>query len=178
MSLSGIQRSDSITHILFQILFHDGLLRLKRLPPVRETQVRYLGREDPLEKEMAIHSSILAWRIPWTEKSSRLQSTGSQRVGHDWSDLAAAAAAAAAAADLSKSETWEVFLYSTTWNEAYKKAVVHIHNGVLLSHWKEYIWISSNEMDETGADYTEWSKPERKTPIQYTDTYIWNLERW
>ena len=59
-----------------------------------------------------------------------------------------------------------------------KKAVVHIHNGVLLSHRKEYIWISSNEMDETGADYTEWSKPERKTPIQYTYTYTWNLERW
>ena len=41
--------------------------RLKHLPPKRETQVRSLGREDPLEKEMAIHSSILAWRIPWTE---------------------------------------------------------------------------------------------------------------
>ena len=39
-------------------------------------------------------------------------------------------------------------------------------------------WISSNEMDETGAYYTEWSKPERKTPIQYTNAYIWNLERW
>ena len=57
--------------------------RLKRLPPMRETWVRSLGREDPLEKEMAIHSSILAWRIPWTLKPSRLQSTGSQRVGHD-----------------------------------------------------------------------------------------------
>ena len=42
------------------------------------------GREDPLEKEMVTHSSILAWRIPWTEKPGRLQSTGSQRVGHDW----------------------------------------------------------------------------------------------
>ena len=58
--------------------------RLKRLPPIRETRVRSLGREDPLEKEMEIHSSILAWRIPWIEKPSRLQSTGSQRVGHDW----------------------------------------------------------------------------------------------
>ena len=45
------------------------------------------------------------------------------------------------------------------------------HNGVLLSLYKEFIWISSDEMDETGADYTEWSKPERKTPIQYTNTY-------
>ena len=40
-----------------------------------------------------------------------------------------------------------------------------------------YIWIRSNEVDETGAYYTEWSKPERKTPIQYSNTYIWNLER-
>ena len=57
--------------------------RLKRLPPMPETQVRSLGREDPLEKEMAIHSSILAWRIPWMERPSWLQSMGLQRVGHD-----------------------------------------------------------------------------------------------
>ena len=57
--------------------------RLKRLPPVQETWVQSLGREDPLEKVMATHSSILAWRIPWTEKPGRLQSMGSQRVGHD-----------------------------------------------------------------------------------------------
>ena len=57
--------------------------RLKRLPARRETRVQSLGWEDPLEKEMATHSSILAWRIPWTEEPGRLQSTGSQRVGHD-----------------------------------------------------------------------------------------------
>ena len=51
---------------------------------MREAWVRSLGREDPLEKEIATHSSILAWRIPWTEEPGRLQSTGSQRVGHDW----------------------------------------------------------------------------------------------
>ena len=56
---------------------------VKRLPMMWETQVRSLGQEDPLEKEMAPHSSTLAWKIPWTEESSRLQSTGSQRVGHD-----------------------------------------------------------------------------------------------
>ena len=55
--------------------------RLKRLPGIRETRVRSLGQEDPLEKEMATHSSILAWRIPWREMPGRLQSTGSQRVG-------------------------------------------------------------------------------------------------
>ena len=56
---------------------------LKRLPAMQETWVQSLGREDPLEKEMATHSSILAWRIPWTEEPGGLQSTGSQRVGHD-----------------------------------------------------------------------------------------------
>ena len=48
-----------------------------------ETQVRFLGWEDPLDKEMATHSSILTWRIPWTEESGRLQSMGSKRVRHD-----------------------------------------------------------------------------------------------
>ena len=57
--------------------------RLKHLPAMRETWVRSLGQEDPLEKEMATHSSILAWRIPWTEEHGGLQSMGSQRVGHD-----------------------------------------------------------------------------------------------
>ena len=57
--------------------------RLNRLPGMQETRVRSPGREDPLEKEMAPHSSILAWRIPWREEPSRLQSMGSQRVGHN-----------------------------------------------------------------------------------------------
>ena len=50
---------------------------------INETRVQSLGWEDPLEKDMATHSSILAWRIPWTEKPGVLQSMGSQRVGHD-----------------------------------------------------------------------------------------------
>ena len=56
--------------------------RLKRLPLMQETRVRSMGWEDPLEKEMVTHSSILAWRIPRTEEPGRLQSTGSQKVGH------------------------------------------------------------------------------------------------
>ena len=56
---------------------------LKHLPAMQETWVRSLGWEDPLEKEMATHSSIPAWRIPWMEDPGGLQSTGSQRVGHD-----------------------------------------------------------------------------------------------
>ena len=56
---------------------------VKNLPAVQETQVQTLGWEDPLEKEMATHSSILAWKISWTEEPGGLQSMGLQRVGHD-----------------------------------------------------------------------------------------------
>ena len=56
---------------------------VKRLPAMRETRVRFLGQEDTLEKEMAIHSSTLAWKIPWTEEPDRLQSMGLQRVRHN-----------------------------------------------------------------------------------------------
>ena len=56
---------------------------VKNLPAMQETWVLFLGGEDLLEKEMATHSSILAWRIPWTEEPVRLQSTGLQRVGQD-----------------------------------------------------------------------------------------------
>ena len=57
--------------------------RLKRLPAIRETWDQSPDKEDPLEKEMGTHCSILAWRIPWTEEPGGLQFTGSKRVGHD-----------------------------------------------------------------------------------------------
>ena len=60
--------------------------KLRHLPAMWETRVRSLGQEDPLEKETATHSSIFAWRIPWMEEPGGLQSTGSQRVGHDWAE--------------------------------------------------------------------------------------------
>ena len=56
---------------------------VKNLPAMLETQVQSLGQEDPLQKKLATHSSILAWRILWTEEPGRLQSLGSQRIGHD-----------------------------------------------------------------------------------------------
>ena len=57
--------------------------KVKHLPAIQETLVQSLIQEDPLEKEMATHSSTLAWKSPWTEKPGRLQSMGLQRVGHD-----------------------------------------------------------------------------------------------
>ena len=66
-------------HIYFSLVTQT----VKRLPTMRETQVRSLGGEDSLEKEMATHSSTVAWKTPWTEEPGRLQSMGSQRVGHN-----------------------------------------------------------------------------------------------
>ena len=91
-SLSFLSNNSHLTRFEDQIkncIYHSPWAslvaqRLKRLPPVQQTRVWSLGGEDPLEKEMVTHSSILAWRIPWTEEPSRLQSMGSQRVGHDW----------------------------------------------------------------------------------------------
>ena len=59
---------------------------VKNLPTIQETQVQFLGWEDPLEMEMATYTSILAWRIPWTEEPGGLQTIGSQRVRHDSND--------------------------------------------------------------------------------------------
>ena len=73
--------------ILSSLLFHIELSLVarmgKNLPAMQETRVRFLGWKDPLEKVMTPRSSILAWRIPWTEEADGLQSMGSQRVGHD-----------------------------------------------------------------------------------------------
>ena len=74
MELQGV-RHDWATDTLAQTV--------KNPPAMQETQVQSLGQKDPLEKGMATHSRILAWRIPWTEEPGGLQSTGSQRVGHD-----------------------------------------------------------------------------------------------
>ena len=88
-----------LTHVFFPIvnttlLYCSGasqvVLVVRNPPPGAEDikDIRSLGQEDPLEESMATHSSIFAWRIPWTEESGRLLSIVSQRVGHDWRDLA------------------------------------------------------------------------------------------
>ena len=71
ISMYGVRRTSLVAQMV------------KRLSTMRETRVRSLGQEDPLEKEMAIHSSTIAWKIRWTEEPGRLQSMGPQRVRHD-----------------------------------------------------------------------------------------------
>ena len=77
--LQGCKEQDTSEEIRASLVAQ----RVKHLPTMRETRVQSLGQEDPLEKEMATHSSTLAWRIPWMEEPGGLQSTGSQRVRHD-----------------------------------------------------------------------------------------------
>ena len=77
---------DKVMPLLFNMLSRlDSVVaqKVKHLSTMRETWVQALGWEDPLEKEMAIHSMTIAWRIPWTGEPGKLQSMGSQRVGHD-----------------------------------------------------------------------------------------------
>ena len=87
---------------------------VKRLPAMRETRVRFLGREDPLEKEMAIHSSTLAWKIPWTEEPDRLQSMGLQRVRHDWAT------------------SLHLYVYFKLSVEEYLMEIYHVSNSICL----------------------------------------------
>ena len=78
-----LNHSDNLCALICMLIPSAVAQRVKRLPTVRETWVQSLGQEDPLEKEMAPHSSTLAWKIPWTEKPGRLPSMVSQIVGHD-----------------------------------------------------------------------------------------------
>ena len=102
--------------VLFLFYFLASLVaqRVKRLPAMQETWVRSLGQEDPLGKEMATHSSTLAWKIPWTEKPGRLRSMGSQRVGHNW----------ATSLSLSFCNAWYFFP----------------HSFIFILHWEWFSW--------------------------------------
>ena len=162
--------------------------RVKHLPAMQETWVRSLGQEDPLEKEMATHSSTLAWKIPWTEKPGRLQSMGSQRVRR-----------------LSYFTSTKEKITSIQWKiciEIFqgKKKQLGLDSNLEIQTIMEHKWKSSvnkkkhstqTQNSECHADKNmnqiksfnlkSWkyqNKPERKTPIQYTNAYIWNLERW
>ena len=97
--------SQQITYYLAQMVKH--------LHAMRETWVQFLGLEDPLEKEMAIHSSTLAWKIPWMEQPDRLQSMGSQRVRHDW----ATSLSLQKTKQTSKRKTWQHSIL-TKWSES------------------------------------------------------------
>ena len=120
---------------------------------MQETWVWSLGQEDTLEKAMATYSSILAQRIPRMEEPGGLQSTGSQRVGHI--------------------ERLHFHFHTHT----HTHTNTHTHNGIILTHKKEQIWISSSEVNEPRACYTEWSQSERGKQISYMKAFIRTREK-
>ena len=145
---------------------------VKNPPAKQETWVWSLGQEDALKKGMASHSSVLAWRIPWTEEPGGLPSMGSQRVRHDWATntftlLLLYMHPYVHSNTIYNSQDTEIIqMPINRWTE---KDVVHIHNGTLLSILKKKA-ICSN-MDGTRDDHTKWSQV-RKRNI----TYMWNLK--
>ena len=104
------------------------VLMVKNHLPVQEMWVWSLCREDPLEKEIATHSSILVWKMPWTEEPGRLQSMGSQRVGHDWATEHTHSLCHWLAVPLAAAAQWQV------------SAGVTKCTTQLLSQWYTHIW--------------------------------------
>ena len=108
------QKGETLSHSQKgEILTRASLVaqRAKRLLAMQETWVSSLGQEDPLKKEMAIHSSTLAWKITWTEKPSRLQSMGSQRVGHDWATSLSLSLTHSSCSYFGCAEQWGLWTY-------------------------------------------------------------------
>ena len=129
---------------------------------MQETWIWSLGQEDPLEKEMATHSSTLAWKIPWTEKPGRLQSMGSQRVGHNWAtsltlltysrfeelvgldmELSLASSGGFVKIKMVKSQPQSVF--QQIWGGAQKFACLTISQTSLIPIWGPHFWSAAEK---------------------------------
>ena len=115
-------------------------LMIKNLPGMQERQVQSLGREDPMEKDVATLSSILAWRIPWTEEPGGLQSIGSQRVGHSWSDLAGTAhilnIISTGSQDKGFNETFTWFVSTKSWDSRVNLQITPTSLRTRRRHWR------------------------------------------
>ena len=155
----------SHTHCCLKDMISRSLVaqRLKCLPPMQETRVQSLGQEDPLEKEMATHSSILAWRIPRTEELGRLQSMGSQRVGHDWvtslslslPDPWSTKHTSVYSSETSlhqPKETWEVWKRQGTSVQEQGKILLLIKYVTAITR---KIWVSVDEMYQYFSDFED-----------------------
>ena len=118
--------------------------RVKRLPAVWETWVQSLGREDHLEKELATHSSTLAWKIPWTEDPDRIQSMGSQRAGQDWATSLSLSVFHQAPSTMDEISQWKFRTLSTKekiFSKSKKISKALDFSTVLQEAWR-YWWIT------------------------------------
>ena len=154
--------SFSSSHIVAQMV--------KSLPAVRETQVRSLDQEDPLEKEMATHSSILVWKIPWMEEPGQLQSEGSQRVGHNWTTslsffffLYGCESWTIKKAERQRIDTFKLWcwrrLLRVPWT-ARRSTSQSERKSTLNIHWKDWCWRwSSNTLATWCEELIHWKRP-------------------
>ena len=148
---------------------------------MQETWVLSQGQEDPLEKEMTTHSSILAWRIPWTEEPGGLPSMGSRRVRHNWSNLAAAVAAGYTKVRLVKAMVFPVVMYGCeSWT--IKKAESQIIDAFELWCWKTLLRVPWTERRSNQSILKEIS-PEYslevlmlKLKLQYFGHLMWRTD--
>ena len=129
---------EAIEHHVWASLMAQWVENPPAMQETEETQVRSLGQEDSLEKEMATHSSVLAWKIPWTEEPDRLQSTGSKRVGHDW------------ATSLSKSDK----KYPRTVSRTQMSA--HIRKGSFFLEITGFLWFGRHMPPSTDGRVVGW----------------------
>ena len=106
---------------------------VKRVPTMQKTRVRSLDREGPLEKKMAIHSSTLAWKIPWMEDRGRLQSMGSQRVGYDWETSLGQSIGVSASVSVFLVNIQDWFLFRWTgWNSLLSKGLSRVFSNTTV----------------------------------------------
>ena len=138
----ALRSSSQFSYVCVLSHFRTSLVAqmVKHLPTMWETLVRSLGQEDPLEKEMAIHSSTLVWEIPWTENPGGLQSMGSQRVGHDW----------ATSLHFTLSHFSQVRFFVTPWTVSLPSSSVH---GILQERILERVVMPSSRGSSWPRDW-------------------------
>ena len=136
----------------------------------KRMRVRSLGQENPLQEEMATHSSILAWRIPWTEDPGGLRPTGCRRVRHDWGK-----ALIKMITILSSSSDLLTVHKGHRYRGSDRRSP--IYHGISLSHKKEWNNAICDNMDGPQEYCTKWNQSDRERWMLYNFTYMWNLKR-
>ena len=147
MSIDGWMDKENITYVHIFLVSQT----VKNLRAMRETWVQLLGWKNPLEKGMATHSSILAWKTPWTEEPGRLQSMRSQRVRHDCA--------------------------TNTYTHTRTHTHTYTYSRILFRHEKEWNFAICDNMYGSWECCAKSNKSDRERQIPYNLTYMWNLKQ-
>ena len=132
---------------------------IKNLPSMQKMWDQSLGQEDPLEKGMAVHSSLLTWRIPWTEEPSRLQPMGLQRVGHDWA---------------TDTTTTTICFIGSLWGQMSHWMGKNFKTHKVLSTFRESLWLCYSHPTKAAAVGKTASSSSAKWPMTGTTVMLSN----